>query len=379
MGELATARASGALRCVTTADVGRGRLPTARSFARSPEALHPCVDARGRRPCRVFFVDALQHSRRSLTPKLETPKSKTAKRPGVGRILLWTGAGLTVAIGVAAFTVFLLSERRLAQVFQLPDHDLTLPEATAEVLVRGKHLAVTRGCLECHGEDGGGRLFLDQMPIFRLLPGNITSGGPPRDYSARDWERVVRHGVRPNGTPIVFMPSEDNVLMDDRDLGALVVFLRSLPAIATRTEASSLGPVGRLLFVTGALPLLAAERIDHDLRPAPAPVYAATREYGAYLAESCKGCHGPGLSGGAIPGVPPEWPPAGNLTADAAGMARYDLAAFTALMRTGRRVDGKAVDPNHMPWKVFASMDDVELGALYAFLSALPAKASGGR
>ncbi len=39
-----------------------------------------------------------------------------------------------------------------------------------------------------------------------------------------------------------------------------------------------------------------------------------TPEHGKYVANLCIGCHGDGLSGGKIPGGPPRWPAASNLT-----------------------------------------------------------------
>ena len=69
----------------------------------------------------------------------------------------------------------------------------------------------------------------------------------------------------------------------------------------------------------------AAEKIDHALPP-PQPIAAAvTAEYGAYVANACMGCHGPSLTGGKMPGTPPDWPAAANLTPGSdSAMPRYD-------------------------------------------------------
>ena len=302
------------------------------------------------------------------------------RRSRVTRILWMVGGGLIGVLAVAAVTVYGLSQRRFTKTYELPQHPLALPEATPEVLARGRHLAVTRGCLECHGENGEGRVFIDEMPVFTLAPGNLTPLGLTKSYSPEDWERAIRHGIRPDGSPILFMPCDDFASMDDTDLGTLVVYLRSLRGIEHDPGKSTIGPVGRMLFVTGALPLVPAEHIDHDRPVPPAPAYAVTPEYGRYVAQTCVGCHGAGLSGGPIPGVPPEWPAAGNITSDATtGMGRYTLDGFRSVMRTGKRVDGKQIDPQFMPWKLFAVMDEVEIDALYAYLRTVPAKAAGGR
>lgn len=92
------------------------------------------------------------------------------------------------------------------------------------------------------------------------------------------------------------------------------------------------------------------------------------------------GCHGPGYSGGKIPGAPPDWPAAANLTpSEDSAMSRYASAeAFAAMMRGGKRPDGTAVSPV-MPFAALKEMHDVDLNALHLYLRQLPPKPVGGR
>jgi len=116
--------------------------------------------------------------------------------------------------------------------------------------------------------------------------------------------------------------------------------------------------------------------IDHA-RPHAAHFDAEpTAKYGEYLAIGCTGCHGPTLSGGKIPGAPPEWKPAANITPE--GIGRYSEDDFMRILRTGKRPDGSAVD-SAMPWRLTKEMTDVELKAVFAYLKTVPAKAYGGR
>jgi hypothetical protein len=89
----------------------------------------------------------------------------------------------------------------------------------------------------------------------------------------------------------------------------------------------------------------AAQRINHSLAPAQPVAPGATLAQGAYVANMCIGCHGEGLSGGRIPGGPPDWPAAANLTpGEGSAMTRYkDEAAFSAMMRSGKRPDGSSI------------------------------------
>ena len=94
----------------------------------------------------------------------------------------------------------------------------------------------------------------------------------------------------------------------------------------------------------------------------------------------CVGCHGPGFSGGRIPGGPPDWPPASNLTpGEGSVLTRYDSAEkFVAMMRSGKRPDGSDVN-RAMPFESLRNINDVDLRATYAFLRSLPARKAGSR
>jgi cytochrome c553 len=102
---------------------------------------------------------------------------------------------------------------------------------------------------------------------------------------------------------------------------------------------------------------------------------AASAEHGAYVAQMCVGCHRASFEGGPIPGAPPDWPPAANLTPTGA-MGRYDTAdKFIAMMRTGKRPDGSSVS-SVMPFMSLRNLNDTDLQAMHLFLRALPVRAS---
>jgi len=104
-----------------------------------------------------------------------------------------------------------------------------------------------------------------------------------------------------------------------------------------------------------------------------------TAAHGAYVANMCIGCHGEKLSGGKIPGGPPDWPAAANLTpGEGSAMGRYkDAAQFVAMMRSGKRPDGSAI--RVMPFESISKMDDVDLPALYAYLKTVAPQPAGNR
>jgi cytochrome c553 len=134
----------------------------------------------------------------------------------------------------------------------------------------------------------------------------------------------------------------------------------------------------RILYGFGAIKD-AAEKIDHSLPPAQPVPEAVNAQHGAYVANMCLGCHGEHLSGGKIPGGPPDWPPAANITpGEGSVMTRYkDVAVFQAMLRTGKRPDGTAIKV--MPFEALGKLNDVDAQALHAFLKTVPPRPAGGR
>ena len=242
----------------------------------------------------------------------------------------------------------------------------------------GKYIFESRGCSECHGDDGRGIAFID-TPDMQVRSPNITtgSGGVVSDYNEGDWVRAIRHGVSPKGHALFLMPSADYNRMTDADFAALVAYVRSLPPVKGESASIRLPAMVRALYGIGAIKD-SAEKIDHRrVAPQPVPV-AATAEHGAYVASMCVGCHGASFAGGRIPGAPPDWPPASNLTpGEASAMPRYDTAEkFIAMIRTGKRPDGSAVS-KVMPFMSLRNLNDVDLHAIYLHLRALPPRATG--
>jgi mono/diheme cytochrome c family protein len=239
-------------------------------------------------------------------------------------------------------------------------------------LKQGKYLFESRGCAECHGSDGRGVIVVDSPEGMRVKAPNITAGpgGVVSGYTEGDWVRAIRHGVAPNGHALLVMPSEDYNRMTDADFAALVAYVRSLPPVPGQPAEFKLPLVVKALYGADYVKD-AAEKIDHRRPPAPPVAVGVNAEHGAYVAVTCAGCHRPTLKGGPIPGAPPDWPPAADLT-PAGAMARYDTAEkFVAMMRTGKRPDGSEVS-KVMPFMTLRNLNDTDLQALHLYLRSLP-------
>ncbi len=257
-----------------------------------------------------------------------------------------------------------------------------VPYAKDAAAVRhGKYLFESRGCSECHGSDGRGIVFIDNAQGLRVKSPNITRGpgGVVAAYGEGDWVRAIRHGVNPRGHALLIMPSEDYNRMSDEDFAALVAYVRSLPNVAGEGAEVRIPAIMKALYGVGVIKD-ASEKIDHRLPPPRALPAAVSVEHGGYVANLCVGCHGPFLAGGKLPGGPPDWPPAANLTpGEGSVMPRYDSPGkFVAMMRTGRRPDGTEVN-KAMPFMTLRNLNDTDLNAIYAYLKTLGPRHTGER
>ncbi len=290
------------------------------------------------------------------------------------RVLRWTrraALGIVAFLAIALLVVYVVSEQRLGQTFEVPPVGLarlaSVPDAA--LVARGEHLVAVRGCNDCHGADLGGKVMVDDPALGRIVAANLTRGGATREFSMADWDRAIRHGIAPSGRGLLVMPANEFNVIGDQDLAAIVAYLESLPPVQRALPANSVRPLGRALYVAGVLPLLPAEIIDHGAARAATPAAAPTPEYGAYVSSGCVGCHGRDFGGATVPGLGIT---GANLTMDReTGLGTWTEAQFAHALRTGRRPDGTALDPA-MPVAMTRQLTDTEVAAIWAFLQTLP-------
>ncbi|MEO8448681.1 MAG: cytochrome c [Gemmatimonadota bacterium] len=294
------------------------------------------------------------------------------------------GLGLGVLLGIAVIGVALLyamGVRNSSRTWDIPVVAVAPVPADSARLARGRHLAdAIAKCTDCHGPDLAGGLVADAGPLGVVWAPNITRGGVGSIQAGDDaaFVRAVRHGVSAEGRPLAIMPSSNYAELTEEDLLAILAYTRSLPASAKRPPVTRLKPLGMILYAAGRLPIFDVDRIDHRLTPVARIEPDTTATYGGYLAVvgGCTGCHGPSLSGGPIPGGPPDWRPAANITPTAIG--KWTFRDFDVALREGKRPDGSPVD-TLMPWKKTRLMDGMEMRALWAYVRGVPGKEYGGR
>jgi len=289
------------------------------------------------------------------------------------RGLLLVVVFLVVVVVVAAGADWFRAEQIIGARVQLP---AMVFDATAGDAARGAHFAKgVLGCTDCHGQNLAGGPFMTDATVAIMDAPNLTkgAGGVGERYSDGDFERAIRHGVRPDGSKLMIMPSTAYQYLSDQDLRDVIAFVRSSPPIANATKVRRIGPFGHLLVSIGALPF-PADHVDQTAGHPGVQPPAVDVTYGRYLAHvgGCYLCHGLNLAGGHYEGSPQD-PSAANITPAAIGS--WTLADFKQTIKTGRDPSGHELNP-FMPWRSVAKMSDDEFNALYAFLRSVPPVAS---
>jgi cytochrome c553 len=280
----------------------------------------------------------------------------------VRRVFTWLGRGLgalvVLVLGAASF-IYLASERMVRKTYDLPFSSITFPTDSL-LLTEGQRLATVRGCYNgCHGERLEGGVFIDEPLLARIVAPNLTQ--VVAQYTDAELERVVRHGVRRNDRSTLGMPSSMFYHLSDRDLGAIIAFLRSASLTEGPAAEIRLGPLARLGLVLGKYSPQ-AEMIDHHAPRLAVRDTSDHNTWGRYLAlTSCTECHGLDLRGNPDGSGP-------NL----AIAASYSEADFVRLMRTGRALRGRELRlMSDVARRRFSHLTAGEIKALHAYLSTL--------
>ncbi len=299
-------------------------------------------------------------------------------------IIKWLSGILGGILGlvlVSGLILYGMGQLRLKKTYSSSPQSVEIP-TDEESLVEGKRIFQYRGCEACHGEELQGLVYLDNPAIGEVITPNLTNGegGIGIDRSGLDLIRAIRYGLRPDGTPLLFMPSTEFYYLSDQDLGLIMAYIQSRPAVDNQPDPSELSTSGFIAMnLTKAITFLPAELIPHNEDPPPPPEPGLTEEFGEYLALSCPVCHGLTLSGGELPGFPPEWPTTGNLTpGKGSRLKSWGEAGFLDIIREGEK-HGRAIHPDYMPWTSYRHMSALELRAVYFYLLSLTPKDFGNR
>lgn len=241
-------------------------------------------------------------------------------------------------------------------------------------------------CANCHAaRDAQGKVLANlglsggmvfEAPVFKAYAANIT---PDRKTGIGGWTdaqlaNAIRDGIRPDGSligPPMPIPFYRNI--SDRDLAAIIAYLRAQPAVEHAVPKSE---------YRMPLPANYGPPVTH----VAAPDSTDTIGYGRYLAQigHCMDCHTPrdahgqlvlsqlGAGGQRIPGPAGLVAVSANLTPDPDGLRDWTDAQVARAIRTGIAKDGRPL-VRIMAFDWYRNIDDADMKALIAYLRSLPA------
>jgi mono/diheme cytochrome c family protein len=260
-------------------------------------------------------------------------------------------------------------------------------QAQSDLVKRGDYLVNTiMTCQNCHtpmGPNGpdfskalSGGLSWDEPP-FKVTAANIT---PDKETGIGNWtdeqiKTLLRTGKRPNGVPVAaVMPYGFYKILTDRDMDAIVAYLRSVKPVSNKVPA----PVYRLPAVSQTPP--GADK------PFTEDMLKDKVKNGFYLATigHCFECHTPmgprghdwaeyGKGGMKFPG-PWGQSISRNLTSSKdKGLGGWTDAQIKTAITTGVSKDGSRLKPP-MGFPYYAHMTGADLDAVIAYLRTVPAQ-----
>ena len=242
-------------------------------------------------------------------------------------------------------------------------------------------------CGNCHTPKGpkgdimekafSGGLSWDEPP-FKVTAPNITQDKETGigKWSDADIKKVLRKGIKPDGTPVAMvMPSGFYEIMTDRDLDAVVAYLRTLKPIRNTVpdpvykipQGHPVPPGGDRKFTEAML----KDKVKHGF-------YLATIAH-------CMECHTPmgprgrefanrlGAGGFEFPG-PWGVSVSRNITrSKTRGIGAWTDAEIKRAITAGESRDGSKLKPP-MAFHSYATMTPDDLDAIVAWLRTVPAK-----
>lgn len=311
----------------------------------------------------------------------------------MNRKIVFRTLGAVVALGVVgyvgAWSATALFGNKVGDPTAKLDEDVT-----PAILEQGAYVARLSDCAACHTAPGGkpfaGGLPL-ASPIGTIYSSNITpdkTTGIGR-YSYGDFERAVRHGVRPDGTTLYpAMPYPSYARLTDADTKALYAWLmHDVTPVAQKTRPTGIPwPLSmrwpltywRWIFAPGTVATPDMQVSDAELAR------------GAYLVEGpghCGSCHTPRgvglelkaltkadgrdfLSGGVVDNYV-----ANNLRGDpVTGLGGWSEDDIVQFLKTGHNTHSAVFGGmSDVVVNSTQHMTDADLKAIAQFLKSLPA------
>jgi mono/diheme cytochrome c family protein len=283
------------------------------------------------------------------------------------KTLKWIGSSLCGLAGIAtlgALYAYFVSEKELTQTYNIALEAYRAP-TDHESIRRGERLATMVGCANsCHGKNMEGRVLFDEPGIARIIAPNLPK--TLREYSDPELLRLLRKGLKRDGTTTWAMPSAMFAHISEEDLGDIIAYVRNAPEQEGPMRETRMRPFGRLGILLGQFTPV-VKQVDPTLCPSATTDASDPLRYGEYLVKTtCSECHGQDLKGHDFLKAP-----------DLLVAQAYSDEAFFRLMRTGLGLGNRHLGKmTEVSTTRFVQFTDDEVRAIKLYLGAY-AKANG--
>lgn len=291
------------------------------------------------------------------------------------KFIKWTGiivGSLLLLAVIAISSVILRFNSKLNKIRKIEIAEIKIPTDSISI-ERGKHFANL--CQECHGPALAGKVFFEDPKIGKIYSANLTAGegGVGKYYKTNDWVRAIRHGVNPEGKPLLVMPAKDYQYMSEADLASVIAYLNTITPVNNPKGANDIPLLTKFIMGVGGFgDIISAEHVNHSAPFPQSPAPSDKAEYGKYLVDisGCRTCHQNDLNGGKSPD--PNSPPVPNLTM-AGNLKNWTADDFVKTMKTGVTPEKINMQSRYMPWPYYGQLNAEELTAVFNYLKSIPA------
>ena len=269
----------------------------------------------------------------------------------IGKWIKYVLIGIAAILLVAVGGIYAASELRLARRYDMPvaafdARAFAIPPAEAE------RRAVSMMCADCHQK--AGQVLFEADGVGRLVTPNLTRVA--KSYTDGELERLIRKGIKKDGTAALIMPANTYAYLADQDVAAVITWLRNRKEEPDAVPGgTTFGPLGRLALATGQLPF------EADHLPGVEPVKARPDDVGRYLVNvACLHCHQ--LKSDHDTGIM-------KAPALAAMVQGYRYDQFVTLLATGKPIGGREMPfMSKVAREAFAFYSEAEKRAVYDYL-----------
>jgi cytochrome c553 len=268
--------------------------------------------------------------------------------------------GVILVCTASVIGIFGVSEWKLRRTRAVPLAPLPVKPESRD-LSEGLRMAKIVGCWAgCHGETGEGG-SVDMEGYYRVTAPTLSSVIPK--YGDAELVRLIRFGIKRNGSTVLGMVCYTFYPLADQDLANIIAHLRSQPAAPEIPRERSVTWAGRLKLALGTWQV-AADQVDaRNPRWGELP-RTNSFERGRYLASiTCSECHGRNFGGNEFADNTYDGGPS------LAIVAAYGPEEFRRLMRTGVPIGGREL--RTMGWvarEAFSLFTDQEIDDIRNFL-----------